>query len=134
LISGRFDKPHCGHIKTITDLGQRFKKVLVVVLDHHEQMYSVTLRAQILREVLENYRGEYDVVINNHHFGEISAEELQKFAFDVYAAGNPKVLKHIEATIKGIKRRKIEVIWVNRPYEYDSSTERTGALVREQLK
>ena len=137
LISGRFDRPHCGHLKTLTDLARRYKRVLVVVLDHPDQMYPVCYRTQILREILDNCTGEYEVVVNQYHFGQISIDELLKFDFDVYAAGNLEVLAHIEKirdtcprSARGAEKH-FDIIWTDRPYEYTSSTERLGRKVEE---
>lgn len=135
LISGRFDRPHAGHIRTIQKLGKRFKKVLVVVLNYREQKWAAQYRCQVLKEILEDYPGEFEFVINNLHFGTISIDELFKFEFDVYAAGNHDVLKHIETIYEtspsAQERRKIRIIWVDRPYGYDASTERLGAAVKD---
>ena len=135
LISGRFDRPHPGHIRTLQLLGQRFKKVLVVVLDHNEQRYPVQYRAQILREILENSKGCYDVVVNKYHFGQICVDELLKFQFDTYAGGNLDVLSHLEkayySSPTATCRRPIEFLYVDRPYLFESSTERLGQLVRD---
>jgi nicotinamide mononucleotide adenylyltransferase len=135
LISGRFDRPHTGHIRTIQLLGQRFNKVLVVVLNYREQKYSAQYRAQVLREILENCKGTYEVVINNYHFAAISIDELLKYEFDVYAAGNFEVLKHIEqiynTSPSAREKRKIRTIWIDRPYGYDASTERLGQTLKD---
>jgi cytidyltransferase-like protein len=135
LISGRFDRLHPGHIRTIQLLGQKYKKVLIVVLDHSKQKYPVCYRAQMIREIFQNCKGEYEVVVNRYHFGQISIDELFKFEFNVYAAGNLDVLKHIEeiyyTSPSAIEKREIEIIYVERPYGYDSSTERLGATVKE---
>lgn len=136
LFSGRFDAPHCGHIKTVTDLGQRFKKVLVVVLDHPEQKYPVQYRAQIMRDILANCKGEYEVIVNQYHFGKISIDSLLKYDFHVYAAGNLEVLKHIEKIVSEsmtAEERGITTLWVDRPYEIDASTERLGRIIKEML-
>jgi len=135
LISGRMDRPHPGHFRTIQLLGQRYKKVIVVVLDHPSQKYPAQYRAQILRDILNNSKGEYEVIINRYHFGQISIDELIKFEFDVYAAGNLEVLKHIEEiynTSPSVQvKRKMDIIWVDRPYGYESSLDRLGSAVRE---
>ena len=136
LISGRFDRPHCGHIATIRSLGKRFKKVTVVVLDHSEQMYPLAIRLEMLHRCLDEIPTEdYEIIVNQFHFGTISIDELLKFEFDVYAAGNMEVLKHIEAvystSLSATKKRNIRTIWVDRPFEQDASTERLGRVVRE---
>ena len=96
LFSGRFDRPHLGHIQTITRLGKEYSKVLIVVLDYPEQYWPVQYRAQILKDQLDRSKGNYEVITNTIHFGKISKHELSQFAFDVYGSGNLKVLKHIE--------------------------------------
>ncbi len=134
LISGRYDPPHRGHIRTIQLLGQRFKKVIVAVLNHKEQRYSATYRVQVLREILENSKGNYEVVENHYHFGEISVDQLLKFDFDVYAAGNEKVLRHIEDLIylcPGAKGKRC--IWMDRPYDVSATTERLGKTIEDMI-
>ena len=135
LYSGRFDRPHPGHIRTAQELGARFGKVLVVVLNHAEQMFPVQYRAQILREILENSKGTYEVVVNNLHFGQISVDEFLKYDFDVYAAGNLSVLKHLEhayfTSITATERRHIEFLYVAEKFSYNASTERLGRTIQD---
>lgn len=131
LISGRFDPPHRGHIKTIQDLGKRFKRVLVVVLEGNDAYWTTAYRVQVLKEILDNSKGEYGVTSNCLHFGKISIDKLLEWDFDVYAAGNPVVLKHIDEITRICETRKIRCIWVDRPYECDASTERLGQTVRD---
>jgi len=97
LFSGRFDFVHRGHYETIMRLGQRYGKVLVVVLDYPEQTYSVQYRAQKLRETLDMAKGNYEVVVNKEHFGKITFEQSMKYSFDVYGSGNMDCLKHMES-------------------------------------
>lgn len=147
LFSGRFDKPHCGHVRTIQLLGQRYKKVLVVVLDYPEQTYPACYRKQVLEDILNNSKGNYEVVINDKHFGKITVDDLLRFEFDVYGAGNMQVLEHLErlrntapktapeAAVPGGDNkqgeRHFEIVWVDRPYDYDSGTERLGKKIQE---
>lgn len=123
LFSGRFDRPHCGHIRTIQLLGQRFKKVIVVVLDYKKQHFPVGYRVQILRDILNNSKGEYEVVANLQHFARITKEELKRYKFDIYAAGNLEVLKHIDSI-------GFDTIWVDRPYEYNANNDRFAEKVK----
>jgi hypothetical protein len=132
LISGRMDPPHRGHIRTIQLLGQRFKKVIVVVLEHKDQTYSITYRVQVLREILENSKGNYEVVSGPYHFGEISVDRLLDYEFDVYAAGNEKVLRHIEELIRLCPDAKDKrCIWTDRPYSVSATTERLGKTIED---
>lgn len=116
LFSGRFDRPHPGHILTILQLGFIFRKVLVVVLDYPEQKYPVQYRVQLLQSILEYAMGEYEVVSNESHFARIVEEDLSKFKFDVYASGNIECLKHIEELGR-------KVTYVNRSFDYSASEE-----------
>jgi nicotinamide mononucleotide adenylyltransferase len=95
LFSGRFDKPHLGHLITIKKLGQEYKKVLIVILDYPDSAYSIAKRMRIMNEALEHIDGNYEVTSNKTHFAKVTKEELNKFKFDVYGAGNEEVLKHI---------------------------------------
>lgn len=97
LFSGRFDKPHLGHLITIKRLGQQYKKVFIVMLDYKGQNSPLCTRMRIMKEALEHIQGEYELVSNTTHFGKITVEELKQFSFDVYGAGNPAVLKHMES-------------------------------------
>ena len=101
IFSGRFDNFHIGHYITIKRLLKKFDKVLVVVLDYKNSMYSITKRMDLIEEVYEDHdcveATSYPV-----HFGEISKE-----AFDfiteqiegeiVYGSGNHEVLRHIKS-------------------------------------
>jgi phosphopantetheine adenylyltransferase len=127
LFSGRFDDFHKSHIATIQRLGQKYKKVLVVILDHPEQYYPVTYRKQAIVEILGNSRGSYEVSVNSIHFGEITKEELDKFGADVYASGNLKVLKHIE-------NLGMECLYVERAYEDHATDARKFQQIKEVLR
>jgi nicotinamide mononucleotide adenylyltransferase len=135
LFSGRFDRPHPGHITTIQDLGEQYKKVLVVILQHKEQKWPASYRAQVLKKILGRSKGNYEVIINTWHFGKIKQVDLFKYKFDVYAAGNMEVLKHIEEinkTVPGPRlKNKIEIVWTDRPYDYESNLDRLGMLLQE---
>lgn len=99
LISGKFDNVHPGHIATIMRLGQRYKKVIVSVLDYPDQSYKITERVQTFKDILINAKGEYEVMSNKEHFGFIKAEEVERLPhFDVYiAAQNFPVLEHVKS-------------------------------------
>lgn len=127
LFSGRFDDVHKSHIASIQRLGQKYKKVVVVMLDHREQYYPVTYRMQALVEILGNSKGNYEVVVNKVHFGEITKEELDAFGVDVYAGGNLKVLKHIESL-------GMECIYVERAYEDHATDARKFQQIKEVLE
>ena len=106
------DPPHPGHICTILRLLKQFDKCLVVVLDYPERRFPLSYTLPILKEIVENKPVE--VITNTKHFGKISAEELSKFSFDVYAAGNLQVLRHIESL-------GFNTIYVERAYAYSAS-------------
>lgn len=97
LFSGRFDKPHTGHIITIQRLGKVYGKVIVVILDYPKQKFPIQMRHDILKEALENSRGNYEIITNKIHFGELTKEDLKDLpAFDIYGGGNVEVLRHIQ--------------------------------------
>ncbi len=125
-FSGRFDSPHCGHVKNIQMLGAKYGLVRVVVLDHKEQRYSPQYRAQVLRDILEQSVGEYDVVVNDIHFGEITKEQLCQFEFDVYASGNSDVLRHIDSL-------GYELVFVDRAYDYEANEDRKLRKIKDAL-
>jgi len=117
LFSGRFDRPHLGHIITISNLMQNFDEVLVVVLDYKEQHHSVIRRVRILCDGLRYVNGTVDVISNKNHFGEITKEELDKLpAFDIYGSGNQDVLEHM--------RNFCKAHYVPRYPEFAASNER----------
>jgi len=127
LFSGRFDPPHCGHISNILSLGMRYRRVLVVVLNHPEQDFPITYRIEVLKDILSKSKGEYEVSENYIHFSDITIEEFQKYGADVYAAGNMAVIKHMESL-------GVPCVWVNRAYEYEATNERLAKKIKELVK
>jgi hypothetical protein len=117
LFSGRFDRPHIGHIIQIMRLGQRFSRVVVPVLDYPEQRYPVQYRVQILSEALAMARGNYSIVSNKCHFAKITREEALEFEFDVYVGGNIDCIRNME-------QLGFETLFVSRAYDYSASAER----------
>jgi hypothetical protein len=98
LFSGRFDKPHAGHIITIQRLGIVYSKVIVVILDYPKQKYPIGMRYDVLKEALDNSVGKYEVITNKIHFGELTKKDLKKLPpFDIYGSGNIEVLQHIQS-------------------------------------
>ena len=126
LFSGRFDDVHKGHIITIQRLGQKYDKVIVVILDHAEQEYPVAYRKRALKEALENSKGDFVVLVNKTHFGQITKEEWSTYGADVYAAGNLDVLKHMEEL--GIK-----VEYVERAYDDHAEYGRKYKKIKDLL-
>ena len=124
LFSGRFDPPHISHIDTIMALGQTYQKVLIVILDHDSQMYPVQYRAKTIRSLLDRAKGEYEVVINQTHFGEITPAELDAYEFDVYGSGNMECLKHIG-------NMGYEIEYVQRSGETSATDARVWAKVKK---
>jgi len=129
LFSGRFDdRPHLGHLATIMALGQKYDKVIVVVLDYPEQMGDVNTRAKILKDVLSMAKGDYVVLINKEHFGYITKEQLASLpAFDVYASGNPQCSEHMKSF--GYKIDECP-----RSYEYSGSESRAVHMITEAIR
>lgn len=96
LFSGRYDKPHLSHFLTVRDLADKYKKVLIVVLDYPESHYPLCVRMHIFKKAMQDYEN-VKIIANNTHFGKITLDELKAFNCDVYGAGNEDVLKHIES-------------------------------------
>lgn len=126
LASGRCDPPHCGHIVSFLRLGQLYKKVLVVILDHDSQKYSPQYRAQIIKEILGMSKGNYEVIVNKEHFGEITKKDAEKYGKFVYASGNLKCVKHMDEL-------GYEVIYIDRAYDYEASDDRKLRSIKEAL-
>lgn len=126
LFSGRFDRPHCGHIRQIQELGKRFAHVCVVILDHEEQVYPVRYRQQILRDILAGCVGSYSVHINRTHFSQITKQAADEFGCEIYAAGNMEVLKHME-------RIGYDTLWLDRAYDYEATNDRLGSKIRSEI-
>lgn len=119
LFSGRFDKPHAGHIITIQRLGIRYDKVIVCVLDYPEARYSLSVRISVLTEALAGTKGNYLVIANKTHFGEITVRELEELPyFDYYGTGNVEVFEKIKAILPPSM-----VVFVPRYPGYAASTE-----------
>ncbi|MCP4651202.1 MAG: hypothetical protein GY853_14135 [PVC group bacterium] len=108
LFSGRFDRPHIGHMITIGRLGQQYDKVIIVVLDYPEQKYPIDERVNTLRNALYlmRMRGSYQIVVSKHHFGEIETKQLKEEIpwFDVYGSGNREVLENMKQNIYPTQR------------------------------
>ena len=126
LFSCRCDPPHCGHIKTLIDLGKTFKEVVVIVLDHPEQRFPAMYRAQILCDILKNCKGNYDVRVNKTHFAKVTSAELVQYEPFVYASGNMECLKHIESL--GHK-----ILYTNRAYDYEASEDRKLRAIKDAI-
>ena len=97
IFSGRFDRPHLGHIETITKLGREYARVIVVILKYEDQRYPICYRYERMLAILDRCKGNYDVRVNQTHFAEITREDLDCYDADVYGAGNVEVLRHIES-------------------------------------
>ncbi len=89
LFSGRFDRPHLGHLITIARLGQLYDRVIVCILDYPRQFYEIDERVKIMKDALEHVIGSYEVIVNRHHFGHIIKGQVEELPhFDVYGSGN----------------------------------------------
>lgn len=124
LFSGRFDRPHLGHLETLLKLGNKYRKIIVVVLNYKEQMYPAQYRAQKLSDILKYCKGNYEVVVNNIHFAHITKGQLNQYKFDIYASGNIKCLMHVEQL--GYK-----ILYTPRSGEYNASDDRRFQQVKE---
>jgi nicotinamide mononucleotide adenylyltransferase len=127
LFSGRFDRVHVGHIISLQRLAERYKKVLVVVLDYEGQQYSVQYREQMLKECLGYCKGNFEILVNKDHFGKISKENAAGFGFDVYCSGNQQCLKHMEEL-------GYRVEYVERAYDYEATDDRKWQQIKEVLR
>ena len=125
LFSGRFDPIHLGHLISILRLATKYNKVVVVILDYLGRSSPAQYSKQILEESLSHCKGNFEVLINNVHFGKITIKQLESIPkFDVYAAGNMKVLKHMSSL--GFK-----VEWVDRAFHYQASDQRLADGLKE---
>ena len=116
LFTGRFDRPHCGHIHTIQQLGQQYDRVLVVVLDYKKQRYPVEYRANILSDILQYSKGNYEVMINSVNFEHADRNEIDRYTFDVYCSGNLTCCNKLMAL--GYITR-----YIDRSWDYEASKE-----------
>jgi hypothetical protein len=90
LFSGRFDRPHPGHIITIARLGQKYDKVIVCMLNSLGSHYCIEDRQKIMCDALQYLRGNYQLVVNRHNFEKITQEQIDEIGikFDAYGSGN----------------------------------------------
>lgn len=123
-FSGRFDRPHAGHVAQIMRLGQEFDKVIIPVLDYPEQKYPVQYRVAILKEILSMAKGLYCVYANKEHFARITIDQCPDF--DIYASGNIECLKHME-------KLGYNILYVNRAYDYGASEDFTIDKIKALL-
>lgn len=112
VFSGRFDPPHPGHLATVKRLLKKFGYVNIVILDYLERDYPLNYVKGIFREMFEG--SQVNVMANRTHFGEMTKDEWDGFKADYYAAGNLKVLRHME-------RIGANCYYVERAYEYTAS-------------
>jgi len=124
LFSGRFDRVHPGHIITIQRLGQQYDTVIVCVLDYKGQKYPLRQRMTVLKDALMHSKGNYIVISNKTHFGEITPEELQLLPmFTHYGTGNKEVLKHIGWVFNDLGVTSERAVFVERYPGYAASKE-----------
>ncbi len=90
LFSGRFDRPHLGHLITIARLGQQYDSVIVCILDYNGQFFPIDERAEIMCDALKHLKGNYQVIINDHNFERITKEQVDDIfiEFSHYGSGN----------------------------------------------
>jgi nicotinamide mononucleotide adenylyltransferase len=122
LFSGRFDPPHAGHVVTIVRLAKRFARVLVVILDDGKAAWPLSYRRDVLTEAMSLARNVL-ITSNRVHFAQVTREALGEWQFDVYAAGNPDVLRHIEAL-------GIPCIYTERAYDFSATAYRLGCSIQ----
>ena len=121
LFSGRFDRPHIGHIRTLQMLGQEYKKVIVPVLMGENDRYDICERVRMLAEICSDMPGDFVIYPNRHHFAKVTQKELESYGdFDVYASGNRKCIDHIR-NIDAFVYPKCEVLLRFIPRSFDIS-------------
>ena len=113
LFSGRFDPPHPGHVVTILRLHAKYGHVVVPILDYADRRWPASYCKQVLDECFDHLKGDVEVRINATHFAEITCDELDAYECDLYAAGNVKVIKHVESL--GMK-----CVYVDRAFDYEA--------------
>lgn len=126
LFSGRFDRPHVGHIISLQRLAQKYALVKVLILDYPEQQFSVQYRGQMLKECLSMCKGTFEVVVNKEHFGKITNDEIDNYDFDVYCSGNQSCLSHIESL-------GYDVEFIERAYDYEATDDRIWQKIKEVI-
>ena len=117
LFSGRFDPVHPAHWVTILRLLKIASQVIVVVLDYPGRKYYAGYSAQLFEESvqLSGLSDKIEVWINEVHFAEITADALDRFDCDSYAAAaNLEVLSHVWALGK-------PCVYMDRAYDYEAS-------------
>jgi cytidyltransferase-like protein len=125
-ITGRFDRPHIGHIITLQKLAEVYDTVIVIVLGYENEKYSVRYRYQILCDCLKRSKGNFIIYINREDWSDLITADitaayckrlLSRYEFDVYGTGNLKFLKAVE--MAGIK-----AVYVERSYDYAATDDR----------
>lgn len=118
LFSGRFDRPHLGHLVTIARLGQKFDKVIICILDYKNQYYPIADRVKIMRDATQFLLGNYQVITNGINFEKITKEEVEavkeKYPFTHYGTGNFQCFNNM-------KNHGFEVVDVKRYPGYAAS-------------
>ena len=137
LFSGRFDPVHLGHILTIGKLLQKYKKVIVCILDYPGREFC---DIGLVKEIFKNFvkLWAYDtrrvrVASNTTHFAYIELSEIKDICGQawcdidnvVYVGGNELVNKHI-------KELGFPVEYYERSYFYNASSIRGTKLVKEE--
>jgi nicotinamide mononucleotide adenylyltransferase len=96
LFSGRYDKFHTGHLITIARLGQQYSKVIICILNNMGDFYPILEREQIIKDALEHVKGNYEVIVNRHHFATITKEQVEELPkWDIYGTGNYRCLMNM---------------------------------------
>lgn len=129
LFSGRFDKPHLGHLITIARLGQKYDKVIVCVLDYSEQFYPIKERIEILRDATQYLRGNYQIITNTINFEKITREQVENLQtpFTHYGTGNYQCFNNM-------KNQGYETVDVRRYHGYAAGDDRKYQKLRKFLE
>jgi len=121
VFSGRFDRPHLGHLASILSLGREFSKVHVVMLNYAGQRYDPEMRLEVLNTCLEQANAcagaqRFIVSQNTTHFGKLTLDEWNGYDAKWYAGGNWDVLKHMAEL-------GAQILYIPRSWDYAATVE-----------
>lgn len=116
VFSGRFNPVHHGHTETIFNLAELYDRVLVVVLDYPDRGFPISYVLRVFnRAIYHSHYKNVGVITNKMHFGKLQLHEWQTFGCKYYAAGNLKVLRHMELLIGATN-----CVYTQRSFEYEA--------------
>ena len=139
LFSGKFDPVHLGHILTGGKLLQKYKKVIVCILDYPGREFcDIGLVKEIFKTFVKLWAHDsrrIEIVSNKTHFAYIELSEIKEICDRlwcsvnindvVYVGGNIEVNKHI-------KELGFPVEYIYRSYFYNATSIRGTKLVNKE--